>query len=737
MPDFTSEGAGLVNAYSTGVQLAQRSQEQDFEHKMRQQEFGLQSRDEQLREQAFQQNQAQQALQVIQQQKADANQQLYYLYRDFSKLPQGTSYSDEQLQQKQQLTQRVSQLRDAERAAQQQILGPKLIEAAGQRDAVFDDLHNGRRSLSDLDPKELGTAVVSATGRPVSDFIDTPNSMSPVGGEVKAILDGMQAQQQGKGTSQLMSAFSHAVQPSLQSLVGQHAYDGSEITDAKLAALTPAPGNPSHVVPVVQITTKGADGRIGTQYRPLMSEDGHFLAHPDDTQNANVKTAALDGLFNHFGTLHTFYNILNSPGVKEKAMQHYLSGGEEGDQEIVQAMHALGSDPINYQPQKKVTMAGDRILIEDGKGNFQIIEQAPTAAEREKMALDRSTEAFHEAEARRQDALAATAAEGGKIAQEEAYIEQFARTHTNPDGTPMTAQQAASALQGMGLLKSPPGAGGAGGGGRQAVMNARILSAAKEGLQDLKNVMELPISANTGLLGLGGQQEHGLLAAPKNFLTREISSQNQQDYAVMQDGLGRAAAMMESQGLAPAGSLVSAVTNHLAFQPGETYLTRLRKVAQARQTFEQALEATQANVGLSPEQKQLASDMIDQVKAAIPFTQHDITELEKSKNPRATVATVSGYAQQQGLGGALTKPEPAAQPSAAAPAQAWDAASQKASTESGQPPINGKGWHLLGDGKGNYAYVSPDGKQHEEVSAKVADDPAGALDRIASKMGRK
>lgn len=731
MPDFYNEGGGLVQAFATGASIAQRASDSEFEHRLQQQEFGLQSRAENMREQEFQQQQAQAALQVIQQQKADANQQLYYLYRDLAKLPQGTAYTDDQIQQKQQLTQRTAQLRDAEDTAYRQILGPKLQEAIGQRDALFDDLHRGNRKLSDVEPRELGTAVVTATGIPVSDFIDTPNSQSPVGANVKAILDGMQAQQAGKGTGQLMSAFSQAVQPSLQSLVNQHAYDGSVITDAKLAAMTPAPGNPSHIVPVIQLTTRGADGKIGTQYRPLMSEDGHFLAHPDDTQNANVKTFGLDGLFNHFGTLHTFYNILNSPGVREKAMQHYMSGGDQGDQELVEAMHRLGSDPINYQPKKTVSLQGDRLMIDDGKGNFQVIEQAPTKMEQEKMALDKSTEAFHEAEARRQDALAATAAEGGKIAQEEAFVEQYARTHTNPDGTPMTAQQAATQLQGMGLLKSPPG-GGAGGGGRQAVMNARILSAAKEGLQDLRNVMELPISANVGLLGLGGQQEHGLLSAPKNFLTREVSSQNQQDYAVMQDGLGRAAAMMESQGLAPAGSLVSAVTNHLAFQPGETYLTRLRKVAQARQTFEQALEATQSNAGLTPEQKQLAADMIQQVQQAIPFTQHDITELEKSKNKHASVATVSGFAQQQGLGGGgITGPGSGAAPAAPRQTQqqSWDAAAQKASAETGQPPLNAKGWHLLGDGQGNYAYVSPDGKQHEEVHH--APDPAGALDRLA------
>lgn len=711
MPDFFSEGSGIVGAFAEGAHIEQQNQMLQFERQMRQQEFGLQQQQLGQRQQEIDRQQHLDALGVLQSQKSELQQQLYYMNRDLSNVPAGTALTPEQIQARQQLTQRAGQLRDATMEIQKQLMGPKLSQAIGERDALFDDLHHGRRTLNDVEPSELGSAVATATGRPISDFIDTPNSTSPVGSALKAIHDGMIAQQQGKGTGQLLGAFNQLAGHELKSLINQHAYDGSLITDASIAGMLPHPGSPQHVTAAIKLTTQGPDGKIGTQYVPLMDDQGHFLAHPDDTQSASVKSYSLDGLFNHLGSLQTFYNTINSPDVKTKAVKHFLSGGEEGDQELIDAMHMLGTDPSQMMPKKKVTINGDRALIEDDRGNYQILPLAPTDKEKADIS-------FREAEARRQDRLASVAAEGGKLAQEEAYIEQYARTHQNPDGSPMDARQAAAELQGMGLLKTPA-AGGAGG-SRQNVMNSRVLSAAQEGMRDIKNVMELPITASTGLLGLGGQTEHGLLSAPKNFLTREISTQNQQDYAVMQDGLGRAAAMMESQGLAPSGSLVGAVTNHLAFQPGETYLTRLRKVAQARQTFEAALESTLTNPGMTPDQKQLAQGMLDQIKDAIPFTQHDITQLEKSKNNKATV---SQYASELGLGkpsaepGAAPKPAAAPPPPASAPA-AFDSAAQKASHETGLPPLNDQGWHLLSDGKGNYAYVSPDGKQHTEVTPK-------------------
>lgn len=725
MPDFYSEGSGIVSAFAEGERLEQQNQMLQFERQMRQKEFGLQQQQLGQRQQELDRQQNMDALGVLNQQKTDLQQQIYFMNRDLSNLPAGTALTPEQMQQRQALTQRASQLRDATMEIHRQIMGPRLSQAMGERDALFDDLHQGRRQMGDVEPAELGSAVATATGRPISDFIDTPNSLSPVGSALKAVHDGMIAQQQGKGSAQLLSGFNQLASHELQGLINQHAYDGSTITNAEIASMVPHPGSPQHVTAAIKLTTQGPDGKIGTQYVPLMDDQGHFLAHPDETQNASVKSYSLDGLFNHLGSLQTFYNTINTPDVKSKAVKHFLSGGEAGDQELIDAMHMLGTDPSLMMPKKKVTINGDRALIEDDRGNYQIIALQPTELEKGKLALERSQEAHN-------FALAEKQAEGGKLAQEEAYIEQYARTHQNPDGSPMDTRQAAAELQGMGLLKTPA-AGGAGG-GRQNVMNSRVLSAAQEGMRDIRNIMELPISASTGLLGLGGQQEHGLLSAPKNFLTREISTQNQQDYAVMQDGLGRAAAMMESQGLAPSGSLVSAVTNHLAFQPGETYLTRLRKVAQARQTFEAALESTLTNPGMTPDQKQLAQGMLDQIKEAIPFTQHDITALERSKNKSATV---SQFASDMGLAPTDGQPAPAAgsgeqtkaEPKPVSAPPAFDAAAQKAAHETGLPPLNADGWHLLSDGKGNYAYVSADGKQHKEVTPKKDTGAQSFFDR--------
>ena len=468
-----------------------------------------------------------------------------------------------------------------------------------------------------------------------------------------------------------------------------------------------------HIVPVNQITTKAPDGRVGTQYRALQADDGHFLTHPDDTQNASVKTASLDSLFNHLGSLQTFYNAINVPGVREKAQAHYLSGGEEGDQELIQAMHALGTDPVNYVPKKKVTLAGDRVLVEDERGNFTVTPLAPTALEAGKLQLE-------SAQAERQLAIADKGVAAGKMQQELNEIDHYAETHLNPDGSTMTPGQAAGELQSLGVLKSPP-AGGVGG-GRQNVYTARVLNSVREGIADAGNLAEMPVSVSTGILGLGGVHEGGLLTAGVNLLKQKVQPQDDALYKVMSDGLAKAAATLESSGLASGQGLVNQVKADLTFQPGETYLTRLAKFAQTRQTFEQGIEASKAAAGVTPQQLAQFNELQAQIARSIPFTQKDVIRLYKSKNPGDSITT---YSTKAGASIPQENPPPAfapvvsppAAPAPEIPVAALDAAATRASRETGHPPINGRGWHLLGDGRGGYAYVSPDGKSYEDVSA--------------------
>lgn len=87
-------------------------------------------------------------------------------------------------------------------------------------------------------------------------------------------------------------------------------------------------------------------------------------------------------------------------------------------------------------------------------------------------------------------------------------------------------------------------------------------------------------------------------------------------------------------------------------------------MAEMRQIVEQGLEPQLSNPKLGPTQKNLIQGIISSVQTAVPFTHHDITQLQQSKNPKATIMDFAG---QQGLQSSPTAPSKPATPAAASP----------------------------------------------------------------------
>lgn len=164
-------------------------------------------------------------------------------------------------------------------------------------------------------------------------------------------------------------------------------------------------------------------------------------------------------------------------------------------------------------------------------------------------------------------------------------------------------------------------------GARSEVFIKRTLSAANEGVKALQNVMELPIeSTSRGFFG-GRSQGTGLMEAAKETLTNKATSQEVQDYQTMVTGLTRNLAQIESAGLAPAGSLTHNMEGAI-LKEGDTNLTKLRKMAEARQIIEQGIEPNLHDPKIGADQKQEVQNLIESVKQAVPFTQHDLTQYE-------------------------------------------------------------------------------------------------------------
>lgn len=198
-------------------------------------------------------------------------------------------------------------------------------------------------------------------------------------------------------------------------------------------------------------------------------------------------------------------------------------------------------------------------------------------------------------------------------------------------------------------------AGGADIGARESVFINRVLLSANEGARDLQNVVELPLSASTGLFG-GRKQGPSILDAGREVLANKLTTEEVQEYNTMATGFQRALASIESAGLVPSGAL-SHQMDAVLFKEGDTNFVKLRKLAQTRQIIEAGLETTIANPRVPEETRKHAKDIVDTVRKAVPFTQQDLTRLKTAQgtNPDMTlkdVAKTRGVVSSESQGGA-------------------------------------------------------------------------------------
>ena len=177
----------------------------------------------------------------------------------------------------------------------------------------------------------------------------------------------------------------------------------------------------------------------------------------------------------------------------------------------------------------------------------------------------------------------------------------------------------------------------AGGGGRYAGQVTRILTSAKDATTEIRNLVELPLEASAGWFGgVQNATPHSLIGATKDVLAQKITSQEVQDFNTSMVGMGKALAALESGGMQTNQALI-AQFDRLALQEGDTNLTKMRKLATMRQQAENALESNLTSPLLGKEQKEFAKKLIDDLRVAVPWRPSDVTKLERSNKPGATM----------------------------------------------------------------------------------------------------
>lgn len=177
-------------------------------------------------------------------------------------------------------------------------------------------------------------------------------------------------------------------------------------------------------------------------------------------------------------------------------------------------------------------------------------------------------------------------------------------------------------------------------GGREAQFVQRVITSANQAAKDLNNVVQLPISADTGFFG-GRHQGGGLLSAGKESLTNAMTDNEVQKYNVLSAGFQRSLAAIEASGLAPSGTLTHQMDS-VIFKSGDTNLTKLYKLAQTRQIVEGGMETVMSNPRVSQSEKDQVQSILDNIKKAVPFSASDLIDLEKHQeaNPNSNLQDI-------------------------------------------------------------------------------------------------
>jgi hypothetical protein len=272
----------------------------------------------------------------------------------------------------------------------------------------------------------------------------------------------------------------------------------------------------------------------------------------------------------------------------------------------------------------------------------------------------------------------------------------------------VTNKELASAIK----LGTPPKTQGAGAAAGQI---ERITNAMSQVSGAISSVAKLAVTTTSPVFG---QKEFkGLFVAPLSVLNQKMSSETSQMMAGRMVGVARNLASLETGGAATGlAGLTESIQAGISIPAGAKLYVALDRLAEMRRIVEDSAKTALASSKYTPEQKQLITENVAIVQNAIPFTLDDVSDaVSKGKSPKVAKEdrnlSFTEYVNKYGVG----KPEPLENVIQRGGETSETATPPDAARVTGLPLKNEKGWTLHNDGKGGYAYVSPNGKDYEEA----------------------
>jgi hypothetical protein len=185
----------------------------------------------------------------------------------------------------------------------------------------------------------------------------------------------------------------------------------------------------------------------------------------------------------------------------------------------------------------------------------------------------------------------------------------------------------------------------AGPGARAAQTIQRLTLAGNEVPAAMRNLVDLPITATSGIFaGLQQEKPADLADALKRTLANKLTEEDSQSVQVSFQGVSRALAILESAGSAQGLVGLTNRADVLMPRTGDTALTVLRKYAEIRQLTERALESVKASPEIGEKQGPFLDKMVKEIQDAVPWTVADVNKLQRSPDKQ----TVAAFARQTG-----------------------------------------------------------------------------------------
>jgi hypothetical protein len=170
----------------------------------------------------------------------------------------------------------------------------------------------------------------------------------------------------------------------------------------------------------------------------------------------------------------------------------------------------------------------------------------------------------------------------------------------------------------------------------------RLLGAGSQMEAHLTNLSEMPIGGSIGaFMGVENRAPDELSEGLKRTAMRKLFSSD--EIKAMQNefiGVGRQIAALDAQGAATGLVGLSKQAEGYAPLPDDSPVIVMRKYASLRQIVEQAMKGVLLSGTANPDQKAGAKEIIEKAQAAIPYTVHDVNQIQFGGEKGSTDAAV-------------------------------------------------------------------------------------------------